>query len=509
MSNRIAPMTGAALLIFFAMVGSMAFAQKGPAAAPVPTLRATAVAPTPPPPAPTPGGPSINGISVGAPTSVVDAKCREAGVKCVKGARRFKSMSVDRVKIDFTTGDFAKVFVTSKGGTVLGVRGHYRTQDKDRVTKLQKAQASAGTQKRGALTWGAPNGVVTSIDNQGQSLQYVDTKQASAQGVAVTTQAFLAPAPKAVESIRPVLTASVLSGGGATRTPAANGAVGHLGDMQLEQTPTPQVTNTLKIPVSIKLGELRCYDENDLTSLFWGDDPYLNITGTHTSHSFPRPWVTQKAYSDVESGGHLNVNLTIFPEGDQRRFVTFGEAVGVQFTLLEGDLGTNDEIDFAYPIVEYPFAFANQGKTLDYQEILEGDGAVYTLKYQVVIGTGTPDPSANTNPFRYRNVDPKIYAGNFQGSIGDGVGEANLSFLASRDPAYPNGVLYGSFKEGATVLTVRTVRLLGDAIEMYVKYPSGNPGHFVGYLIGDGSDRRLAGTLTRDGTTRGVSLMKK
>jgi hypothetical protein len=432
--------------------------------------------------------------------TVVDAKCAEPRVVCVKSVRRAGALTVDRVRIDFPSGEFTRVFVTGRGGTVLSVKGRYRTVDEARVTSLLKT-LGPGTPRRGTVTWAASNGVVTEIDMRGQAIQYTDTKAANTKGIAVTAQAFLATGPK-LDSIRPATTASL------SPKRALADSIARLGDLALQQPMSPQVTNPLRIPVKITLGQLRCYDENDPTSIFHGDDPYLNIVGTHTAPN-PKAWFRQRAYSDVESGDVRNVNVTVFDEGDSRRFVTIGDAVGVQVTLFEKDLGTDDEIDHAYWIVDYNFALANQNKTLSFVENLQGDGARYTLSYKIEIGAGQPDPSAYAVTPRYRSVDPKLYVGSYAGSVGDVASEATLSFLASKDPAYPNGVLYGSFNDGATSVTLRTIRLQGDNVELFARYPSGSHGTLFGYLIGDGNDRRLVGTLIRDGVTRGVSFKKK
>lgn len=464
--------------------------------------RATAVAPSPSV-RNTPTTPSVNGISVGSPTSVVDAKCREAGVKCVRTTRKVGGAIgvLDRVRIDWASGDFSRAYVTTKAGTVLSVRGKYRVVDQSRLTALQKASGQ-GTPRRGVLTWASPSGVVTEMDQRGQSIQYIDTKAANAKGINVTATALTSSLRRA-ESLRPAVTAS-LSPARAT----ALGTVGRLGDLKLEATPSPQVTSPLRIPVKITLLQLRCYDENDLTSIFHGDDPYLNIVGTHTGPHL-KAWFVQKTYSDVESGDHRNVNTAVFPEGDSRRFVTIGEAVGAQVTLLENDVGTDDEIDFAYPTVDYNFALANQNKTLSFTENMQGDGGGYTLTYKIEIGAGTPDPSAFAIATKYRAVDPKLYQGAYVGSVGDGASDGNLTFLASKDPAFPNGVLYGVMKDNGVTVTLQTLRLQGDSIELYARYPNGNPGTLVGYLVGDGTDRRLVGTLTRDGRARGVTLVKR
>jgi hypothetical protein len=490
------------------LLTTIAFAQPSPAAGVVPkgggaaAPRATSVAP--PGPAAVavsnPTIPTVNGITIGAPMSVVDAKCREPGVKCLKGLRRTR-MPLDRVRIDFPSGEFTRLFVTGRGGSVLSIKARYRVEDKTRFATLKKAFGD-GALRRGIIAWAPPSGVVTEMDLRGQAIQYIDTKTANTKGIALTSAAFLAVTPR-LDSIRPGVLGSLTPPRG-----AALGGAGRVGDLTVEQSPSPTVTNPLRIPVKITLGELRCYDENDLTSWFHGDDPYLNIVGTHTRPD-PKAWFTQRAYSDVESGGHLNVNQVIFPEGDGRRFLTIGEAVGVQFTLLEGDLGTNDEIDYAYPTVDYNFALANQNKTFNYVENMQGDGGGYTQAYKVEIGAGVPDPSAYAIAQKYRVVDPKLWAGTYAGSVGDTASDGGFTFLQSKDPSYPNGVLYGSFKDGGTLVNVRTIRLQGDNVELYARYPSGNPGTVFGYLVGEGAERRLVGTLTRDGVTRGVSLVKK
>ncbi len=443
--------------------------------------------------------PTVNGVTVGAASTVVDAKCREPGVKCIRGTRRTR-LPLERVRLDFATGEFTRVFITVRGGNVLSIHARYRTPDESRLSMLVKA-FGPGSPRKGVVAWAAASGVVTEMNMRGQAIQYIDTKSAAAKGFALNARAFLAASPK-LESIRPAVLGSL--------SPSRAAALGaaRAGELQLEQVPTPAVTNPLKIPVKITLGRLTCYDENDLTSIFHGDDPYINIVGTHTRPD-PKAWFLQKAYSDVESGDHLDVNQAVFAEGDARRFVTVGEAVGVQFTLLESDLGTNDEIDFAFPTVDYGFAFANQSKTFNYTENLQGDGGGYTLSYKIEIGAGTPDPSAyNVSP-RFRSVEPQQWAGAYGGSVGAAASDGALTFLASRDPAYPRGVLYGSIKDGAVSASVRTIRLQGDNVELFVRYPSGNPGTLVGYLVGAGTERRLVGTLTRDGVTRGVSLVKK
>lgn len=486
------------------LISLVAFAQPAPvkpgaASGPSPVApRATAIAPSAGAPS-DPTIPSVNGITVGAPSSVVDAKCRESGVKCIRGTRKTR-LPLERVRVDFASGEFTRAFVTVRGGNVLSVHARYRALDERRLPMLVKAFGPA-TLRKGVLAWAPPSGVVTEMNARGHAIQYIDTKSAATKGFALDARAFLAVSPK-LESIRPAVLGSL-----SPARAAALGAVRAEG-LQFEQTPVATVTNPLRIPVKFTLGKLSCYDENDLTSVFHGDDPYLNIVGTHTRPD-PKAWFVQKAYSDIESGDHLNVNQAIFPEGDARRYVTLGEAVGVQFTLLESDTGTDDEIDFAYPTVDYGFALANQNKTFNYVENLQGDGGGYRLEYKIEIGAGTPDPNAYNVAPKFRPVDPQQWAGTYGGSVGDAVSDGALTFLASRDPAYPRGVLYGSFKDGATSVSVRTLRLQGDNVELFVKYPSGNPGTLVGYLVGEGATRRLVGTLTRDGVTRGVSLVKK
>ncbi|NOU28398.1 MAG: hypothetical protein HOO96_10890 [Polyangiaceae bacterium] len=443
--------------------------------------------------------PTVNGIAVGAASSVVDAKCREAGVKCIRGTRKTR-LPLERVRVDFASGEFTRAFITVRGGNVLSIHARYRTPDERRVPMLVKA-FGPGSLRKGVLAWAPPSGIVTEMSTRGQAIQYIDTKGAATKGFALDARAFLAASPK-LESIRPAVLGSL--------SPSRAAALGasRVGELQFEQAPVASVTSPLRIPVKITLGRLSCYDENDLTSVFHGDDPYINIVGTHTRPD-PKAWSIQRAYSDIESGDHLDVNQAIFPEGDARRYVTLGEAVGVQFTLLESDTGTDDEIDFAYPTVDYGFALAHQNKTFNYVENLQGDGGGYTLAYKVEIGAGTPDPNAYNVAPRFRPVDPQQWAGTYGGSVGDAASDGSFTFLASRDPAYPRGVLYGSFKDGTTSVSVRTIRLQGDNVELFAKYPSGSPGTLVGYLVGEGAERRLVGTLTRDGVTRGVSLVKK
>jgi hypothetical protein len=505
-------------LTFFALVSVLAtapaLAQKPftkkplPSPTPTPAPAPLPIDPNTPKGAPAPSTPnSVNGIAVGSPIAVVDAKCKEAGVRCSRSMRRINaSNTLGRVRLDFAAGEFSRVFVTEKGGTVLAIKGRYRTADRARH-KSTAAALGPGAPRRGTVAWAPPasNGVVTELDARGQWVLYVDTKAANAKSVAVTTSQFLAAAPR-IDSLRPASTTPL----GPPHVLGATSVVGgRAAALELERAPTAQVTNPLKIPVRFFFDDLKCWDENDLTSWFHGDDPYLKIVGTHTG-PYPLAWQTTKKFSDVESGNNLKLNTAVFTDGDPRRSVTIGEAVGAQFTLLEEDITVDDEIDFAYPIVDYAFAFANQGKTLPFTEVLSGDGGVYTVAYRIEIGTGAPDPNGITGPGHvYRATTPQLYAGNYAGSVGDGPSDATLSFLPSRDPTFPAGVLYGTFRDGGVVANVRTIRLQGDSVEMFARYPSGSPGTLVGYLVGSGADLRIVGTITRDGVSRGVALTKK
>lgn len=423
--------------------------------------------------------------------SAVDTKCGSAGVSCLRTNRVIGAVTLNRVRVVLPAPDpFKRLYVTGKDGVVLSVKGVYRADDRARVTRLTTSLGQPSAH-RGNAAWALPSGVVTETSLKGTSIRLTDTKAASARGVRLTPQLLLTSPPKAASlapapsgALRPTLAGAVLD--------ASAGA------------PTPTVTRTLRIPVKITLLQLKCFDEQDMSSWFYGDDPYLNVVGTHTTSANQRAWFVQKVFSDVESGDTKNVNQVVFPDGDLRRALTIGEAVGAQITLIEGDLGNDDEIDFTYPIVDYGTAVSMQNKTQNVVEKLEGDGAVYTLSYKIEFGGGQADPSLPA--FKYRPVDARAYAGRYGGSIGAATGNANLAYVASKDPSYPNGVLRGTLSDGSVETAVTTLRLQGSSVDLAVRYPSGSPGLLNGYLIGDGAARRLVGTLTRDGTSRGVSL---
>lgn len=443
---------------------------------------------------------SIAGIVVGGPMSAVDAKCKEPGVACVRRPRKAAGVTLDRVRMTLPSGDFTRVVVLGKDGTVLSAKGRYRVVDPDRMRKL-RTSLGPGALRRGQLAWAPPSGVVTSVEGRGLSITYVDTKAASSKGFGLTPQDFVSTISR-TNNMVPLASTS-------PRPSRLGLGTGIKGTMVGAEQSSPQVTPTYRIPVKLTLGKLYCVDENDRTSIIYGDDPYLKVVGTHTSPSFPKAWSTSKSFSDVEESDSRDVNLPVFPDGDARRFVGYGEAVGIQVTLFEGDWGNDDELDAAYPIIDYAYALANQNKTMEQGAKLAGDGGNYWLTWKLEIGAAQPDPSAYAFSARYRAVDARLYAGNFAGGLGNAATDASLTFVASRDPQFPNGVLYGQIKDGGVIANLRTVRLLGDAIELVATYPTGSAGTLVGYLVGDGGDRRLVGTLTRDGVTRGVSLQKK
>lgn len=447
-----------------------------------------------------PATPTIAGITVGGPMSAVDAKCKESGVTCVRRTRKAGAVTLDRVRMNLATGEHSRVVVIGKGGTVLSAKGRYRVVDPERIKK-QRVAVGPGTIRRGQVAWGAASGVVTAMDGRGVAITFIDTKAATAKGWALTTQPFLTEVSRtnAMVPLAPATSVSPLRLGSGLRGQTVG----------IEQTPTPMVTQTNRIPVKLTLGKLACLDENDATSIVYGDDPYLNIVGVHTTPNRTDPFFVQKTFSNVEENEVRDVNTVVFKDDDARRFVRNGEAVGVQVTLFEGDLGNDDELDFAYPIVDYAYALANQNKTLEQGAKLAGDGGSYYLTWKLEIGAAQADQTAYASTPRYRSADPKLYAGSFAGGIGSGPAEASLTFVASRDPAFPNGVLQGQIKDGGVSANVRTLRLLGDSIELFVAYPSGSAGQLVGYLVGDGTDRRLVGTLVRDGVSRGVSMVKK
>ncbi|MBX3211289.1 MAG: hypothetical protein KF850_04590 [Labilithrix sp.] len=423
--------------------------------------------------------------------SAVDAKCAAAGVSCSRRNRVIGAVTLNRVRVVLPASEpFKRLYVTGKDGVVLSVKGVYRADDRARVTRLSTSLGQP-SEHRGNAAWTLPSGVVTETSLKGTSIRLTDTKAATARGIRLTPQALVTAPPKAASlgpapsgALRPTLAGAVLDPTGGT--------------------PTPTVTRTLRVPVKITLLKLKCFDEQDMTSWFYGDDPYLNIVGSHTTPANQRAWFVQKAFSNVESGDTKNVDQAVFPDGDLRRALTVGEAVGAQITLIEGDLGNDDEIDFTYPIVDYGTAVSMQNKTQNVVEKLEGDGAVYTLSYKIEYGAGQTDTTLP--PFRYRPVDARAYAGRYSGSVGAATSNANLLYLASKDPSYPNGVLRGTLSDGSVEAVVTTLRLQGSSIDLAVRYPSGSPGVLNGYLVGDGGARRLVGTLTRDGATRGVAL---
>lgn len=423
--------------------------------------------------------------------SAVDAKCGSAGVSCSRTNRVIGAVTLNRVRVVLPASDpFKRLYVTGKDGVVLSVKGVYRADDRARVTRLTSSLGQPSAH-RGNAAWTLPSGVVSETSLKGTSIRLTDTKAASARGIRLTPQQLLTSPPKAASlgpapsgALRPTLAGAVLdaSGGEPTRT----------------------VTRTLRIPTKITLLKLKCFDEQDMTSWFYGDDPYLNIVGTHTTSAIQRAWFVQRAFSNVESGDTKNVDQAVFPDGDLRRALTIGEAVGVQVTLSEGDLGNDDEIDFTYPIVDYGTAASMQNKTQNVVEKLEGDGAVYSLSYKIEFGAGQVD--ASLPAFKYRPVDARAYAGRYGGSIGAATSSANLTYVASQDPSYPNGVLRGTLSDGSVGTVISTLRLQGSSVDLAVRYPSGSPGVLNGYLVGEGGARRLVGTLTRDGASRGVSL---
>ena len=476
---------------------------------PVPGPTSTGPASLPPPPPPgggalTPTALGVDGIVPGMPMSAAEARCKAPGARCKTSTRKFGAIGVDKLRIDFTSGPYARAYVTAKGGTVLSVKGRYRTEDKGRYATLERTFGKAATVQRGLSVWTTGGGIVVSAS--GRMVHFTHPASATARGIPLTMQSFTVPKIRKL-AIRPAVDIHAFATAGPAAAEGGMPGVIRPGQ-QFSLTPSPVVVQTLRIPVKFTLLQLECYDPQDYSTIFYGDDPYLNIWGTHTNAHGQKAWNIQRAFSDQDSGDVVNVNQAIFPDGDGRRFVSYGEAVGVEFTLVENDIGNDDEIDYGYPMVDYAFAATHQNTRQTGTEVLEGDGGVYTLTYAIDIGAGVPDAGPTSYAPVYRDADPAAFAGGYQGFAGTEPVSASLGFVASKGPAWPKGSLGGSFTEAGTFHFVNAARLQGSSVEFAVKSANAPVGVFVGHLI-PGTPQRIVGTLTRAGVTRGVVLSKK
>jgi len=454
------------------------------------------------PPAPvgyaaTPVTLDVAGIAPGAAMSVVDAKCKETGVKCVRRTRRGPGGStLDRVRIDLPSGPYWRTMVTAKGGTVIGVRGRYRHADENRFGTLSRAFGKPAARKHGMVMFNAPNGIVASMQTSGRDVLLISPQAAAGKGWPLTPQRLMAPAASlaAVEPTPPIYPAPAQH---------LHDLAGNMNEIA-PPPPTATVTATYEVPIVITIEDLTCNVEQDDFTYFGSDDPYIITHGTHTRAA--QPSIKWNTFEDVNAGDVKHVGRYIFDEVPALQSIRYGEGIGVDITLREEDHGPDDEIDHKYVVVDYAYALANQNRQQTFTKRMEGDSGVYTLTYKLSFGPAKP--FAMDYGSAYRGIDVQSYIGNYKGDVGTTTAAASLTYLPSKDPAYPNGVFYGTFTDGTTVASFRTTRLQGASGDFVVHYPNNVVGHMAVYFVGESPTRTLTGTITVNGQTRGFTLGK-
>jgi hypothetical protein len=274
-------------------------------------------------------------------------------------------------------------------------------------------------------------------------------------------------------------------------------AAGLLDVAPLEVAQPLLVKENEKIDVTFTLDKLRCNDENDSTSIFSGDAPILKIVGLHTASSAPWPDADgeERRYSDVESGDTRNINLALF--GSALRRVSRGEFAGFHAALFEYDtVSDNDEIDFASRFMSFADLRAQAGSTVNGSLVFEGADAKYTLTYTVTIG----QPVIATPPLTlHEQVNPSTWAGTYTTVVDGRRSTASISF-ANSTSTRPQGSFFGTWQENGRTLTLSTRRLRGNYVELDLFDPSSPltaaDRHMVGYLVGTGTTKAIAGTAS-------------
>lgn len=423
----------------------------------------------------------LAGIALGSKLSALEARCREADVfGCKRTIRKAAGgLRVVRQKLQFRQrqGSTMRAAIASaKDDIIVAVRGYYRERDRKRAATLAKAFGK-GEAAGHVLGWTfSETGTTVTIAASGAWVEIAAPATAKTRGLTM--------APIAIPPATPPL---------------------------LPAPPTEPPAGGVKIPVRITLDALQVYDENDATSVFHGDDPYIKVVALHTSPELPVPWESVKRFSDMEddkASAVKPIGMEVLDE--KRRFVGEGEAVALHVSLYEGDtVSYDDEIDFIYVVLDYPLLQGLLKQASPWRKTVEGTfrtlGTRYALRFTLDVGKPVADTRSRTSA--YRSVRAASYAGSYDLGVGDFESSVTLRYAAPTTE-HPQGSLSGTLGQGRGTMSITTERLFGASVVLRFQSRGGTTRLF-GYLGGTAATPIIAGTSLADGKIGGFYLRRR
>jgi hypothetical protein len=247
---------------------------------------------------------------------------------------------------------------------------------------------------------------------------------------------------------------------------------------------------------------------------------YISGHQTDTSVALT-PQVASHIVKNVKAGERRDLNRSVFPAGDQRRTVGYGEAVAAHVVLQAGanyefgqptwygDLGS------FYKILDYATLRSNEGRTILFREEIAAYGARYRVNGRVVIGR--PYHKRQTR-LRVPIIVPSQWAGAYVWVADGWRDDAQLQFVAPT-PDHPLAQFAGTWTENGHTFAIVTRSLLHNRLDISLVDPAdaAAPSETALaqrpvslYLVrGEGGyGVALAGSYPLDGQTYGIYMRK-
>ena len=275
--------------------------------------------------------------------------------------------------------------------------------------------------------------------------------------------------------------------------------------------PVAKAPTVPAIGATVTLDKLECLAEDDLTSVWHGDDPFMYITGLPFMGNGT---TVMKQWSDVESDSGNNtrsidykvLNKAVIPQGDS---VAFHMSLWEEDNGLQTAWNPDDEIDFTYVVLDWSEAKSLVGKgpqkrTYDFR-LVDKTLASWPITHYRVYATiefsqaGDIGTASSMLPM----VPIARWSGDYEMNLDGDHGSVHLQ---SNQPTGNEGLmgeLYGTWIDAkGTKRTINTERLWGN-LWVFTVAPDGKGSwrvedqlRFVGYLMGNEGQESIAGTAS-------------